>query len=162
MRYELRLVRAFVATRLTLDYGDSILGFVAAAGLAGLAGSLKVVVQGFETLSDAYWTMSGLVVLMTLVGGMGTLAGPVLGAIIIIAGAPAAAADLRPQLLLGTMFVLAPECRRLTGLDPESDEVIEAPGIPHTRTGKKLEVPVKRILLGAAPDAAAATCASPP
>ena len=51
--------------------------FVLSAGLAGLAGSLKVLVQGFETLGDAYWTMSGLVILMTLVGGMGTLTGPI-------------------------------------------------------------------------------------
>jgi branched-chain amino acid transport system permease protein len=42
-------------------------------------------VLGFETLTDVHWTMSGLVILMTLVGGMGTLAGPMLGAIIIIA-----------------------------------------------------------------------------
>jgi branched-chain amino acid transport system permease protein len=55
------------------------------AGLAGLAGSMKVVVLGFETLGDAYWTMSGLVVLMTLVGGMSTMFGPLLGAAIIIA-----------------------------------------------------------------------------
>ena len=55
------------------------------AGLAGLAGSLKVLVLGFETLGDAYWTMSGLVVLMTLVGGMGTLFGPLLGAALIVA-----------------------------------------------------------------------------
>ena len=41
--------------------------------------------QGFETLSDAYWTMSGLVILMTLVGGMGTLFGPLLGATLIVA-----------------------------------------------------------------------------
>jgi branched-chain amino acid transport system permease protein len=46
---------------------------------------LKVLVLGFETLSDAYWTMSGLVVLMTLVGGMGTLFGPLLGAALIVA-----------------------------------------------------------------------------
>ncbi len=50
-----------------------LLAFVLSAGIAGLAGSLKVLVLGFETLSDAYWTMSGLVILMTLVGGMGTL-----------------------------------------------------------------------------------------
>ena len=62
-----------------------LLAFILSAGLAGLAGSLKVVVQGFETLSDAYWTMSGLVVLMTLVGGMGTLFGPLLGAALIVA-----------------------------------------------------------------------------
>jgi branched-chain amino acid transport system permease protein len=41
-------------------------------------------VLGFETLGDAYWTMSGLVVLMTLVGGMSTMFGPLLGAFIIV------------------------------------------------------------------------------
>ncbi len=62
-----------------------LLAFVLSAALAGLAGSTKAVVLGFATLTDVHWTMSGLVVLMTLVGGMGTLFGPVLGAIIIIA-----------------------------------------------------------------------------
>lgn len=61
-----------------------LLAFVLSAGLAGLAGALKVIVLGFETLSDAYWTMSGLVILMTLVGGMGTLFGPLLGAALIV------------------------------------------------------------------------------
>ena len=41
-------------------------------------------VLGFETLTDVHWTMSGLVVLMTLVGGMGTMVGPILGAFLII------------------------------------------------------------------------------
>jgi branched-chain amino acid transport system permease protein len=62
-----------------------LLAFVLSAGIAGLAGSMKVLVLGFETLSDAYWTMSGLVILMTLVGGMGTLFGPLLGAALIVA-----------------------------------------------------------------------------
>jgi branched-chain amino acid transport system permease protein len=62
-----------------------LLAFVLSAGLAGLAGATKTVVLGFETLTDVHWTMSGLVVLMTLVGGMGTLAGPVLGAFIVVA-----------------------------------------------------------------------------
>jgi branched-chain amino acid transport system permease protein len=62
-----------------------LLAFVLSAALAGLAGASKTVVLGFETLTDVHWTMSGLVILMTLVGGMGTLAGPMLGAIIIIA-----------------------------------------------------------------------------
>jgi branched-chain amino acid transport system permease protein len=62
-----------------------LLAFVLSAGLAGLAGSLQTVVLGFETLGDAYWTMSGLVVLMTLVGGMSTMFGPLLGAAIIVA-----------------------------------------------------------------------------
>jgi branched-chain amino acid transport system permease protein len=61
-----------------------LLAFVLSAALAALAGACKTVVLGFETLTDVHWTMSGLVILMTLVGGMGTLAGPMLGAIIII------------------------------------------------------------------------------
>ncbi|CAN7647654.1 branched-chain amino acid ABC transporter permease [Pseudoduganella sp. LjRoot289] len=61
-----------------------LMAFVLSAALAGLAGATKTVVLGFETLTDVHWTMSGLVILMTLVGGMGTLAGPMLGAIIII------------------------------------------------------------------------------
>jgi branched-chain amino acid transport system permease protein len=73
---------------ISLGYDTSrfkLLAFTLSAGLAGFAGALKVLVLGFETLSDAYWTMSGLVVLMTLVGGMGTLFGPLLGAALIVA-----------------------------------------------------------------------------
>ena len=62
-----------------------LLAFVLSAALAGLAGATKTLVLGFETLTDAHWTMSGLVVLMTLVGGLGTIVGPIVGAIVIIA-----------------------------------------------------------------------------
>jgi branched-chain amino acid transport system permease protein len=62
-----------------------LLAFVLSAALAGLAGATKTVVLGFETLTDVHWTMSGLVVLMTLVGGMGTMAGPILGAFLVVA-----------------------------------------------------------------------------
>lgn len=62
-----------------------LLAFVLSAGLAGLAGATKTLVLGFATLTDAVWTTSGLVILMTLVGGMGTLVGPMVGALIIIA-----------------------------------------------------------------------------
>jgi branched-chain amino acid transport system permease protein len=62
-----------------------LLAFVLSAGLAGLAGATKTLVLGFETLTDVHWTMSGLVVLMTLVGGLGTLVGPIVGAILIVA-----------------------------------------------------------------------------
>ena len=62
-----------------------LLAFVLSASLAGLAGSTKTLVLGFATLTDAHWAMSGLVVLMTLVGGLGTIIGPVVGAVIIIA-----------------------------------------------------------------------------
>ena len=61
-----------------------LLAFVLSTTLAGLAGSLKTVVLGFATLSDAHWSLSGEVVLMTLLGGMGTFAGPVIGAFNII------------------------------------------------------------------------------
>lgn len=62
-----------------------LLAFVLSAALSGLAGATNTLVQGFETLTDVHWTMSGLVVLMTLVGGLGTLVGPIVGAVIIIA-----------------------------------------------------------------------------
>ncbi|MEC5215390.1 branched-chain amino acid transport system permease protein [Actimicrobium sp. GrIS 1.19] len=62
-----------------------LLAFVLSAGLSGLAGATKTLVLGFETLTDVHWSMSGLVVLMTLVGGLGTLVGPIVGAVIIIA-----------------------------------------------------------------------------
>jgi branched-chain amino acid transport system permease protein len=62
-----------------------LLAFILSAALSGFAGSLKTLVIGFETLTDVHWSMSGLVVLMTLVGGLGTLAGPIVGAIVIIA-----------------------------------------------------------------------------
>ncbi len=61
-----------------------LLAFVLSTALAGLAGGLKTVVLGFASLSDVHWSMSGEVVLMTLLGGMGTLAGPVVGALTII------------------------------------------------------------------------------
>ena len=62
-----------------------LLAFVLSAALAGLAGSMKTVLLGFATLTDAIWTTSGAVILMTLVGGMGTMVGPILGAAVIIA-----------------------------------------------------------------------------
>ena len=58
--------------------------FILSAALAGLAGSTQALVLGFETLTDAHWTMSGLVILMTLVGGVGTMLGPFVGALVIV------------------------------------------------------------------------------
>jgi len=57
-----------------------LLAFVLSTALAGLAGGLKTLVLGFATLSNVHWSLSGEVVLMTLVGGLGTFAGPVVGA----------------------------------------------------------------------------------
>jgi branched-chain amino acid transport system permease protein len=61
-----------------------LLAFVLSTAVAGLAGALKTLVLGFATLSDVHWSLSGEVVLMTLLGGMGTFAGPVVGAFTII------------------------------------------------------------------------------
>ena len=61
-----------------------LLAFVLSAGLAGLAGATKALVFKFATLTDAHWHMSGEVVLMTLVGGMGTVFGPLVGASVIV------------------------------------------------------------------------------
>ncbi len=57
-----------------------LLAFVLSAALSGLAGSLKTLVMGFASLSDVHWTMSGEVILMTLLGGVGTFLGPIVGA----------------------------------------------------------------------------------
>ncbi|OZI45362.1 branched-chain amino acid ABC transporter permease [Bordetella genomosp. 5] len=61
-----------------------LLAFVLSAGIAGLAGATKTLVFVSATLSDATWQMSGLVILMTLIGGLGTLTGPILGAFIVV------------------------------------------------------------------------------
>ncbi len=61
-----------------------VIAFVISAGLAGLAGSLKTVVFQLASLNDAHWHMSGEVILMTLLGGTGTLLGPVVGATFVV------------------------------------------------------------------------------
>jgi branched-chain amino acid transport system permease protein len=58
--------------------------FVLSAALAGLAGATKAIVFQLASLTDVHWTMSGEVVLMTLVGGMGTVFGPIVGALVIV------------------------------------------------------------------------------
>jgi len=60
-----------------------LLAFVLSAALAGLAGSTKTVVLQLASLADAHWQLSGEVVLMTLLGGMGSLIGPVVGAALV-------------------------------------------------------------------------------
>jgi branched-chain amino acid transport system permease protein len=62
-----------------------LLAYILSGTLAGLAGSLKVFVAQNASLTDVHWSMSGEIVLMTLVGGLGTVFGPVVGAFVIIA-----------------------------------------------------------------------------
>jgi branched-chain amino acid transport system permease protein len=61
-----------------------LLAFVLSATLSGLAGAVKAIVFQLAALTDVHWTMSGEVVLMTLLGGMGTIFGPVVGAFVIV------------------------------------------------------------------------------
>ncbi len=84
----LKMIRENEPRAISLGYNVDrykLLAFVLSAALAGLAGSLKTLVMGFATLSDAHWSMSGEVILMTLLGGVGTFFGPVFGAGIVIA-----------------------------------------------------------------------------
>ena len=62
-----------------------LMAFVLSAALAGLAGALKALVFQLASLTDVHWTMSGDVLLMTLLGGLGTVFGPVVGAFVVIA-----------------------------------------------------------------------------
>ena len=83
----LKMIRENEPRAISLGYQVDrykLLAFVLSSALAGLAGSLKTLVMGFATLSDAHWSMSGEVILMTLLGGVGTFFGPVFGAGIVI------------------------------------------------------------------------------
>lgn len=62
-----------------------LVAYILSGTIAGFAGSLKVFVAQNASLTDVHWSMSGEIVLMTLVGGLGTVFGPVVGAFVIIA-----------------------------------------------------------------------------
>jgi branched-chain amino acid transport system permease protein len=83
----LRSIRENEPRALSLGYDVDrfkLTAFVISAGLAGLAGSVKALVLQFATLTDAHWHKSGEVVLMTLLGGMGTVLGPSVGALVVV------------------------------------------------------------------------------
>jgi branched-chain amino acid transport system permease protein len=81
--------------------------FVMSAALAGLAGGTKAIVFQFATLTDVQWQMSGEVILMTLLGGIGTMIGPVVGAgLVIILQNYLAASDFPVTVLIGIIFVI--------------------------------------------------------
>jgi len=84
----LKAIRENEQRAISLGYNTDrykLIAFVLSATLAGLAGSVKALVFQLASLTDVHWTMSGEVVLMTLVGGLGTMFGPIVGAFIIIA-----------------------------------------------------------------------------
>ncbi len=81
--------------------------FVMSAALAGLAGGTKAIVFQFATLTDVQWQMSGEVILMTLLGGIGTMIGPMVGAGLVIALQNYLASSQFPvTVLIGIIFVI--------------------------------------------------------
>jgi branched-chain amino acid transport system permease protein len=108
----LKAIRENEPRTISLGYDTDrfkLLAFVLSAALAGLAGALKAVVLGFATLSDVYWGTSGSVILMSLIGGIGTLTGPVIGAFV-ITGLENVLADRVGSwvtVILGVIFVVS-------------------------------------------------------
>jgi branched-chain amino acid transport system permease protein len=84
-----------------------LVAFVLSAALSGLAGSTKTLVFQLASLTDVHWHMSGEVVLMTLLGGMGTVFGPIAGAAIVV-GLQNYAANLGEwvTVITGAIFVI--------------------------------------------------------
>ena len=83
----LKAVRENESRAVSLGYKPEqykLLAFVLSATLSGLAGGLKALVFQLASLTDVHWTMSGEVVLMTLLGGLGTVFGPVVGALVMV------------------------------------------------------------------------------
>ena len=83
----LRAIRENELRTISLGYKPDqykLLAFVLSAALSGLAGGTKAIVFEIATLTDVHWGTSGEVVLMTLLGGLGTVFGPVVGAFVVI------------------------------------------------------------------------------
>jgi branched-chain amino acid transport system permease protein len=83
----LKAVRENEPRAVSLGYRSEhykLIAFVLSAGLSGLAGGTKSIVFELASLTDVYWTTSGEVILMVLLGGLGTVFGPIVGAVVII------------------------------------------------------------------------------
>jgi len=107
----LKAIRENEPRALSLGYDVDrykLLAFTLSAALAGLAGATKTLVLGFATLSDVHWQTSGEVVLMSLVGGVGTILGPVIGAGVIVTLQNELADKVGPwvTVIMGGIFVV--------------------------------------------------------
>ncbi|MVQ32377.1 MULTISPECIES: branched-chain amino acid ABC transporter permease [Ramlibacter] len=107
----LKMIRENEPRAISLGYEVDrykLLAFILSASLAGLAGSMKTLVMKFATLSDVHWSMSGEVILMSLLGGVGTFFGPVLGGGIVIALQDMLADKVGEwvTVIIGVIFVL--------------------------------------------------------
>ena len=106
----LKAIRENEQRAVSLGYsvsGFKLGAFVMSAALAGLAGGLKALVLQFATLTDVAWQMSGEVILMTLIGGIGTMLGPILGSSIVIAlQQRLATSDFPVTIITGVVFMV--------------------------------------------------------
>lgn len=106
----LQAIRENESRALSLGYHVDrfkLLAFVISATMAGLAGGTKAVVFQFAALTNAHWQTSGEVILMTLVGGLGTVFGPVVGALTVGAlSHELSSFGSWVQVILGTIFVI--------------------------------------------------------
>jgi branched-chain amino acid transport system permease protein len=106
----LKSIRENEARAISLGYSVGrykLAAFVMSAALAGLAGGLKALVFQFATLTDVAWQMSGEVILMTLLGGIGTMVGPVVGAALVVALQHyLATSDFPVTIMTGAIFMI--------------------------------------------------------
>jgi branched-chain amino acid transport system permease protein len=105
----LQAIRENPARAISLGYKIDqykLVAFVLSAALSALAGSTKAIALQLATLTDVHWQMSGEVILMTLLGGMGTLLGPVVGAILVVTLHDyLATANVPVPVVIGAVFV---------------------------------------------------------
>lgn len=106
----LRAIRENEPRAISLGYDTKrfkLIAFVLSSALAGVAGGLKAIAFQFATLTDVHWHVSGEVILMTLIGGVGTVFGPVVGALTVIGLQQYLAAfDQWVPIVNGAVFVL--------------------------------------------------------
>jgi len=125
----LKMIRENEPRAISLGYEVDrykLLAFVLSAGLSGLAGSLKTLIMGFATLTDVHWSMSGEVILMSLLGGVGTFFGPVVGGGIVIALQDTLADKVGAwvTVIIGVIFVVCVLAFR-KGIVGELDDFME-------------------------------------
>ena len=112
----LRSIRENEPRALSLGYDVrrfKLVAFILSAALTGLAGSMKALVFELATLTDVHWHMSGEIVVATLLGGIGTLVGPIVGATIVIGlKSYLASAGSWSTIVMGSIFMVCVLCFR--------------------------------------------------
>lgn len=128
----LQAIRENESRALSLGYNVDrfkLIAFVISATLAGLAGATKCVVFQFASLTDAHWQTSGEVVLMTLVGGVGTVFGPIVGgATVVTLQHELSGMGSWVQVIIGGIFIICVLLFR-RGVIGELGRLLKAPSL---------------------------------